>query len=162
MRTVLLAVISLAVASACASRPVPEPLRYTIDNNVLRFEREGVMYAVTDPARVERARIAATNLYRPQRELAVAEPSRVFPRETWDVAYVSTNGIGGVPPAQTAEQAAQNSSERAIRNDSMRFADEAAETQTQLRRLEDDYARATKKLKKIFDDAVTSGRAARV
>src|SRR4051794_37606135 len=66
MRTAILAVTASLLCFACATASHRAPgadLHYTIDENFVRFEQDGAVYVVTDPATVQQAASAATDLF---------------------------------------------------------------------------------------------------
>jgi hypothetical protein len=135
-------------------------LPFIIQDDALRFEHQGSLYVVTDTATVESARRTGNDLAAAGRALNHQWTTGISSREYYDREYAGTTAIRGIEPAQPAPTASERESSAAtqqLMNNSMGFSDELSEGMTQQRRLEDDLARATKRLKKIFERAVQSG-----
>ena len=84
MKRAVLAVVSLVFAAACATRPAPQPLHYTIGTELLQFEDNGAMYVVTDAATIARATRIDADLDRTSRELKRASEPRSESGEIYD------------------------------------------------------------------------------
>jgi hypothetical protein len=146
MRTVVLAVISLVVASACASRAAIQPLQYSIDNGALTFERYGAIYVVTDDAIVAEADEIASELDHAQRALEEASKP---------VGY-------GIAPLSAPNNAQMPDPRYPGQFDSLSFTNGMAEVQAKLLRLKDDVTSASRHMSMLFDDAVALDTAHRV
>jgi hypothetical protein len=167
MRTASIAVIASLLCFACATashRAPGEDLHYTIDENFVRFEHDGAMYVVTDPATVQQATSAATELFfslmGAVRGYGDVQPSRKWPRYLGTTSSTSNAAIQD-PSASTRESTEAYTSLTTLPWD---FSSAEYEAEKKARRwsFERDAAHAAKRLQEIFERCVRSGLAQRV
>jgi hypothetical protein len=167
MRTAVLAIIASVFAFACATTSHRGPgadLHYTIDEDFLRFEHDGAMYVVTDPATVEQATSAAKDLFFSSMG-AVRGYGEVPAGRRWPPYLGTTSSVSNAAiqdPSASVRESTEASTNLMRLPWDFSSAEYEAEKKAHRWSFEKDAAHAAKRLQKIFERCVRSGLAQRV